>query len=118
MDTFALVVGASWTFTGMLCAALSIPLARRRVGRNAVYGIRFPQSMASDDAWYAINEFGGKRMLFWSVPLMTTGIVAFFLPLKSHVFVCLFIAAILPALFLFVPVIEAWRFAQRYRSKA
>ena len=117
MDAVAITVGTSWIITGLLCAGLAIPLVRGRVGRNALYGVRFPQSFQSDEAWYAINRFGGKRLIIWSIPLVATGIISFFLPLQSHTGLTLTLG-FAPLIFVLIPVLESWRFARRYRPRA
>jgi hypothetical protein len=117
MDAVAITVGCGWTITGLLCAALAIPLVRGQVARNAFYGVRFPQSFQSDEAWFAINRFGGKRMIVWSVPLIVTGIASFFLPLQAHPGVTLTFG-FAPLVFILIPVAETWRFAQRFRPTA
>src|SRR4051812_28405941 len=116
MDAVAITIGISWTLAGLLCIGLAIPLVRGRVGRNSFYGVRFPQSFQSDDAWFAINRFGGKRLMVWSVPLIAIGIICFFLPLQSHIGLTLAMG-FAPLIFVLIPVFEAWRFARRYRPK-
>lgn len=116
MDPVAVTVGVSWTVAGLLCAGLAVPLVRGRVGRNAFYGVRFPQSFQSDDAWFAINRFGGKRLLVWSIPLVAAGIVSFFLPLQSHAGLALTLG-FAPLIFILIPVLASWRFARRYRPR-
>jgi len=116
MDPVAVTVGVSWTITGLLCAGLAVPLVRGQVGRNAFYGVRFPQSFQSDDAWFAINRFGGKRLLVWSIPLVAVGITSFFLPLQSHTALALTLG-FAPLIFILIPVLESWRFARQYRPK-
>ena len=113
MDAVAITVGIGWTLAGLLCMALAIPLVRGQVGRNAFYGVRFPQSFQSDDAWFAINRFGGKRMIVWSIPMIATGIGAFFLPLGANTGLTLTLG-FAPLVFILIPVVEAWRFARRY----
>src|SRR5258708_2228688 len=113
MDAIAITIGISWTITGLLCIGLAIPLVRGQVGRNGLYGIRFPQSFQSDDAWFAINRFGGKRLIVWSIPLIVIGIVLLFLPLQSHTALTLTLG-FAPLVFILIPVVEAWRFARRY----
>src|SRR4051794_40975364 len=112
MDAVAITIGISWTLAGLLCIGLAIPLVRGRVGRNAFYGVRFPQSFESDEAWFAINRFGGKRLAAWSVPLILVGLVSFFLPLKSHPGVTL-VLGFAPLVFILIPVLQSWRFARR-----
>jgi len=116
MDAVAITIGISWTICGLICIGLSIPLIRGRVGRNAVYGVRFPQSFESDEAWFAINRFGGKRLAVWSIPLTLVGIVSFFLPLKSHPGLTL-VLGFAPLVFIVIPVFQSWRFAQRMTKR-
>jgi hypothetical protein len=113
MDPVALTVGISWIFCGVVCLALSIPLARGKVGRNAIYGVRFRESFQSDEAWMAINQFGGRRLMRWCWPLIAVGIVAIFLPLQRHP-IGTVLLGFAPLIFVLIPVFESWRFAKRY----
>jgi hypothetical protein len=116
MDAVAITIGISWTVVGLICIGLAIPLVRGQVGRNALYGVRFPESFQSDDAWFAINRFGGRRLIVWSLPLIVIGIVSFFLPLQSHTGLTLTLG-FAPLIFILIPVVEAWRFARQYRPR-
>ncbi|GLH71496.1 hypothetical protein GETHPA_30300 [Geothrix rubra] len=49
-----------------LFAALCIPLIRREVPINSIYGFRFPVAMKSEEAWYRVNSFGGKVLAITS----------------------------------------------------
>ncbi|HLL90616.1 MAG TPA: SdpI family protein [Tepidisphaeraceae bacterium] len=113
----AITIGTSWTLVGLLCMALSVPLVRGRVGRNAAYGVRFPESFGSDEAWLAINRFGGKRLSIWSVPLVIVGLVSFFLPLQSNTALTL-VLGFAPLAFILIPLFQSWRFARQYRPRA
>ncbi|HYO09577.1 MAG TPA: SdpI family protein [Tepidisphaeraceae bacterium] len=117
MDAVAITIGISWTLAGLLCIVLSIPLIRGRVGRNEVYGVRFRGSFQSDEAWFAINRFGGKRLAVWSVPLVIVGVISFFLPLQSNTALTL-VLGFAPLVFILIPLFQSWRFAQRYRPRA
>jgi hypothetical protein len=112
MDLVALTVGLSWLFTGALCILLSLPLIKRKIPRNSFYGMRFPQSYQSDEAWFKINEFGGKQMLLWSLLIIAAGTLALFLPLQGHPARALFIG-LFPLVFILTPVLLTWRFARR-----
>lgn len=69
-ETYALInIGVA-----LLLAGLSIPLIMRKVPMNSIYGVRFPQSFKSSDAWYEINEYGGKALLISSIPILLSGI--------------------------------------------
>ena len=117
MDTVALTVGISWTLAGLLCIAICLPLIRGKVGRNSIYGIRLPQSFQSDEAWFAITRYGGTRLAIWAVPLVVIGVVSLFLPLQPRPGLTL-ILGFAPLVFLFIPLIECWRFAQRKFPRA
>ncbi len=114
MDPVAIILGTSWTITGLLIIGVCIPLAQGRIGRNRFYGIRLSQSLRSDDYWFAINRFGGKHMMVWSVPLVLVGIVCFFLPLLPHPVLTLALG-FAPCICLVMPIFQTFRFAQRYR---
>ena len=64
--------------TNLVCAAacslLAVPLVRRRVAPNDHYGIRLARAFESDEIWYEINEYGGRRMIFWSIPVALAGL--------------------------------------------
>lgn len=117
MDPVAITLGAAWTFAGLLIIGLAIPLVRGRVGRNSFYGVRFPQSFQSDQAWFEINRFGGKQAIVWAVPLLIVGMVAFFLPLQAHPAWALTLG-FAPLFFVLMPAIQSWRFARRYPPSA
>ena len=60
---------------GFLAGVLAIPLITKGVARNGSYGFRFETSFQSDEAWYAINAYGGKWILFWSLVILGGGVV-------------------------------------------
>lgn len=62
------VVGILHLFMTALLVAVCLPLKQRKIPRNGWYGVRIPASMASDEAWYAYNEYFGRRLLGWSIP--------------------------------------------------
>jgi hypothetical protein len=116
MDAVAITIGVSWIITAFLLVGLSIPLVRGQVGRNALYGVRIRESLESDDAWFAINRFGGKRLIVWSIPLAMVGFASLFLPLQSNTGLALGLGFV-PLIFVFIPAVEMVRFARRYRTK-
>ena len=58
----------------LMIALLSIPLILRRIPMNSFYGVRFPESYKSNAAWYSINEYGGRALLFSAFPILIYGI--------------------------------------------
>ena len=103
----------AWTIAGLFSLGLAFPLIGNRLGRNSLYGVRFPESFRSEEAWFAINHFGGKRMALWSVPQILWGLAAYFVPMSNNTTVIILVG-LLPLLFVLIPVIETWRFARRY----
>ena len=108
-----LVIGTAWTIAGLLSLGLALPLIANRVGRNSAYGVRFPESFRSEEAWFAINHFGGKRMALWSVPQILWGIAAYFVPMSNNTTAAIAVGTA-PILFLLIGLFETWRFARRY----
>lgn len=116
MDTVSMTIGVSWTVAGLIIIGLAIPLVLRRIGPNNLYGIRLPQSLQSEDAWYAINSFGGKRMIVWAAPILLVGFATFFLRLKANTGLTL-VLGFAPLIFVLMPAFESWRFAQKFQLR-
>ncbi|MEM9555607.1 MAG: SdpI family protein [Acidobacteriota bacterium] len=110
MSGLGVALAVSNLFTACIVAALSWPLARRRIAMNRWYGVRFAKSYASDEAWYAINEYGGRRLLLWSVPVAGLGLCALVLPADAAWGLVLG-AASAPLLYL-IPCVEIWVWAR------
>ena len=117
MDAVAITVGVGWIAVGLITIGLAIPLLQGKVGRNALYGVRFKQSFQSDDAWFAINRYGAKRMMIWALPMVVTGIATLLVPLQTHPFLALLVG-LAPLLFILVPVLDTWQFARRYAKNS
>ena len=117
MDPVSITVGLGWTIAGAICILLAIPLVRGQIGRNSFYGVRVRQAFESDEAWQAINRYGGKQMIGWSIPLVVIGLVSFFLPLQSNDALTI-VLGFAPMIFILIPVFNTWRFAQRREQKA
>ena len=117
MDSVALVVGSCWVFAGLVFVGVSLPLVRQKIPRNPFYGVRLRRSMQSDEAWYAINRFGGQRMIVWAIPLILIGLVALFLPLQTHPGLAIALG-VGPLIFVAIPLVETMRFARRYPPRA
>ena len=55
--TFILLVHVS---AGLLMAALAVPLMRRKVGPNSLYGFRVRRTLDDPRVWYDANAFAGR----------------------------------------------------------
>lgn len=107
----AWIVGLVTVFSGVLCLLLAIPLKRRRVKPNSLYGVRFKKSMESEELWYDINEYGGKRMIFWSWIVIAAGVAIVLLDLDKDDPLMMTLALV-PLVYL-IAAIETYLFARK-----
>ena len=49
---------------GLLFVALAMPLIRRRVKPNGMYGLRVPATFADEWVWYEANARSGRDLLY------------------------------------------------------
>lgn len=103
------VIGGLNVACALVCFGLARPLVRRRVKPNHYYGVRFAKSFESEQLWYDINEFGGRRLIVWSIPLGVSGLLAWTLPLSEAALVALAFAPLL----LVVGCVETYLYARR-----
>ena len=108
-----IAIGLGWTLTALVSLALALPLIARRVGPNHLYGARLREAFTSDEAWFAINEFAGRRCALWSLATLAGGVAAFFVPLPDNAWLAIPLALV-PICFVLIPMFETWRFAKRF----
>lgn len=60
---------------GLLAMAVSVPLVRRKIKANPWFGVRIPAAFESEEAWFAINEYGGRLLRLWGSTMVLTAIV-------------------------------------------
>ena len=65
---------------GLLYIALGVPLWRRRVRRNVWYGLRVPETLASDEVWYEANAICGKQFVQIGAALALLAAGLYFVP--------------------------------------
>ncbi len=111
MPWLNVVIGVSNVLCAVLAMLLVRPLIERRVKMNPFYGVRFRKAYVSEELWYAINEYGGRRMMLWSWVLLAIGIVSFFVPLEGKP-VLTFSLSIASMIYL-IPAIESYLYARR-----
>lgn len=63
MDPIAISLDGMYIGVGLLLIAVSVPLKNRKVGMNGLYGVRIPHSFESEESWYSLNEYFGKRAM-------------------------------------------------------
>ncbi|NND70455.1 MAG: SdpI family protein [Rhodothermales bacterium] len=108
-----LILGGTLVFIATVFLLLAIPLIRRRVKVNYLYGIRFKKSYSSDEAWYDINEYGGKVLAISSVPMFILGLLCFFVDLEANQTITLIIA-FSPAVVAVACALYIWRYTAAY----
>jgi hypothetical protein len=113
MDIVSMTIAGGWIAAGLLTIGLAIPLLQGKIGRNALYGARFRKSFQSDDAWFAINRYGAKRMILWALPMILVGITTLTIPLQSRPVFALLLG-LAPLVFVLIPALDTWNFARRY----
>ncbi len=105
-----LLLGLSNLACAGLFIMLAVPLVQRKVKMNRWYGVRIKKAFESDDNWYQINAYAGKRFILWALVLAAVGILTFFMPLQHPVILFLLACAPLIAV---VPCVEAVIFSRR-----
>ena len=60
---------------GLLFVLLSIPMIRRRVPPNGLYGLRVPATFADEWVWYEANARSGMDMLWLGALLIVLALV-------------------------------------------
>ncbi len=105
-----LLLGLSNLACAGLFVMLAVPLVQRKVKMNRWYGVRIKKAFESDDNWYQINAYAGKRFILWASVLAGIGILTFFVPLQHAGIVVLLACAPLIAV---IPCVEAMIFARK-----
>lgn len=67
-------------FSGLLLAALSIPMIMGKIPPNGLYGFRVKKTMDNPEIWYTVNVYSGKWLLAASLVQALAAVVAFYIP--------------------------------------
>lgn len=70
-------------FCGILFILVSLPLLRGSIPMNRFYGFRISKAFRSDANWYAINKYGAKVLILWSIVMIASGVLFLLLGLLS-----------------------------------
>jgi hypothetical protein len=112
MDSIGIILGISNISVGVIFILISIPLIQRKVSMNMTYGVRIKKAFKSEENWYAINAYGGKQLILWSIPLVLIGIVTFFLPLENKGPLIVLLASA-PAIIIIPAIIAILKYAKK-----
>ena len=75
--TFILLMHVS---AGLLTASLAVPLMRRKVGPNALYGFRVRRTTEDPRVWYDANAFAGRCFFASGIGTGLACLVLYLLP--------------------------------------
>ena len=75
--TFMLVLYIS---LGLLSAALAVPLMRRKVGPNSLYGFRVRRTLEDPKVWYDANAYAGRCLFGFGIGIGLACLALYFLP--------------------------------------
>jgi len=70
--------------TSLLLVGLAVPLLRRKVPPNALYGLRVPQTLEHPDVWYEANARSARDLLRLGAVLTLVAAVGLVLPPSSR----------------------------------
>ena len=82
---------------GLLMIGLSIPLMRRRVGPNRLYGLRVAETLESEEVWYEANARSGRDLLWLGVAILLLAVGLDFIPWRSDAHYALTLSALVIA---------------------
>ena len=71
-DTIGVVVTG---LSGLLFAGLGLPLARKKIKPNSLYGFRTKKTLSDPDIWYAANKVTGIDMILSGIVLVIAALV-------------------------------------------
>jgi SdpI/YfhL protein family len=107
------LVALSTLSTGLVILFISLPLIYRKIPMNHLYGIRIPAAFESEQHWYDINAYGGRKLAAWSWLITAAGVVGFFVPLKYALIYVLGSTAV-TLLAIGIPIIQILRWSRRH----
>jgi hypothetical protein len=76
---FMEILLALYVFSGLLLAAISVPLIKHKIPPNGLYGFRIPSTMENPDLWYKVNEYAGRRLLVVGLGTSIGSAILFFI---------------------------------------
>lgn len=66
---------------GLLFASLSVPLMRRQIAPNNLYGLRTEKTLSSDTVWYPANEYAGKWLFGMGILQVAIALLMLIVPI-------------------------------------
>jgi uncharacterized membrane protein len=72
---------------GVLLIALAVPLIRRRVKPNRLYGLRVPATFADEYVWFEANARSGRDLLNLGLTAIVIALILLLPPLTDAAYV-------------------------------
>ena len=69
-----------FTASGLLLAALNVPLILRKIGPNPLYGFWVKRILEDPTVWYPVNAYAAKRLLIVGLVISVSAILLFLVP--------------------------------------
>jgi hypothetical protein len=69
-----------FTGSGVLLAAISLPLILRRIGPKPLYGFGVKKTLKDPAVWYPVNAYAAKRLLIVGLVISVSAILLFLVP--------------------------------------
>ncbi len=69
-----------FVLSGLLVTLLSVPLIRRQVPPNGLYGFRTEKTLGNESVWYQANEYAGKRLLLTGIAWIAVALLMLLVP--------------------------------------
>ena len=66
--------------SGLVQAAVSVPLILGLIPPNGLYGFRLRKTMEHPEIWYPVNKYAGERLLFASLLLILDSVAFTLIP--------------------------------------
>lgn len=108
MTTVAITI----LLSGLLIFLFCLPLIFRKVPMNDTYGIRIAAAFKSEQRWYDINAYGGRRLAAGSIFIIVAGVIGFFVP-PEHKDTYAFASVGVALLSVLIPVVQILKWSRR-----
>jgi hypothetical protein len=111
-----LVLLLLYAFSGLLLAAIGIPLILQKIGPNPWYGFRVKKTLDDPAVWYPVNAYARKRLLAVGIVSSLSAVLLFFVPgVDSTTYALAFAGIILGGLF--VTFIQSMFYLRSFPTK-
>ncbi len=83
MNAGQIVLLGTYLFTSAVLVGSGIPLYRRKVGRNKLFGMRTKLTMSDDGIWFAANQVAGRWLIITGIGTAISAVAAILLGMNE-----------------------------------